>query len=129
MSKQSTGLFLCRFLPRFTSAFTSISGSNPTDYIKIKTNHKSDWFLFGGDGGNRSARFCARRHAAPKNSPPDCFLNGCFDYIPQQKYKSTTRVLLIFGGDGGNRNRVQNRLTKGSTSVFYLLGYPLTYRR
>lgn len=78
--------------------------------------------IFGGDGGNRSARFCARRHAAPKNSPPDCFLNGCFDYIPQQKYKSTTRVLLIFGGDGGNRNRVQNRLTKGSTSVFYLLG-------
>ena len=54
MSKQSTGLFLCRFLPRFTSAFTSISGSNPTDYIKIKTNHKSDWFLFGGRGWIRT---------------------------------------------------------------------------
>ncbi len=77
----------------------------------------------------RSARFRARRHAAPKNSPPDCFLYGCFDYIPQQKYKSTTRVLLIFGGDGGNRNRVQNRLIGGSTSVGCLLSYPLTQRR
>ena len=33
------------------------------------------------------------------------------------------------GGDGGNRNRVQNWLTKGSTSVVYRLSYPLTYRR
>lgn len=54
----------------------------------------------------RSARFRARRHAAPKNSPPDCFLYGCFDYTPQQKYKSTTRVLLIFGGDVQHRNFV-----------------------
>ena len=36
---------------------------------------------------------------------------------------------FIFGGDGGNRNRVQNWLTKGSTSVVYRLSYPLTYRR
>lgn len=43
--------------------------------------------------------------------------------------KGAPRVLLIFGGDGGNRNRVQNRLTKGSTSVVYRLSYPLTYRR
>ena len=42
----------------------------------------------------RSARFRARRHAAPKNSPPDCFLYGCFDYIPLQKYKSTARERL-----------------------------------
>ena len=61
-------------------------------------------FFSGGDGGNRSAHFCARQHAAPKNSPPDCFLNGCFDYIPQQKYKSTTRVLLIFGGDEDDKS-------------------------
>ena len=35
----------------------------------------------------------------------------------------------IFGGDGGNRNRVQNRLIEGSTSVGCLLSYPLTQRR
>ena len=40
MSKQSTGLFLCRSLPRFASAFTSISGSNPTDYIKNKNKYQ-----------------------------------------------------------------------------------------
>ena len=45
MSKQSTGLFLCRSLPRFTSAFTSISGSNPTDYIKTK-NQSQKWLVF-----------------------------------------------------------------------------------
>ena len=33
------------------------------------------------------------------------------------------------GGDGGNRNRGQNWLTKGSTSVVYRLRYHLTYRR
>lgn len=54
------------------------------------------FLIIGGDGGNRSARICARRHAAPKNSPPDCFLNGCFDYFPQHKQKSTTRVLFYF---------------------------------
>lgn len=31
---------------------------------------------------------------------------------------------LSFGGDGGNRNHVQNHLTKGSTSVACLLGFP-----
>ena len=36
---------------------------------------------------------------------------------------------FIFGGDGGNRNRVQNRLIEGSTSVGCLLSYPLTQRR
>ena len=41
----------------------------------------------------------------------------------------TSFGLFFGGGDGGNRNRVQNRLTKGSTSVVYRLSYPLTYRR
>jgi len=41
----------------------------------------------------------------------------------------TSFGLFFGGGDGGNRNRVQNWLTKGSTSVVYRLSYPLTYRR
>ena len=41
----------------------------------------------------------------------------------------TSFGLFFVGGDGGNRNRVQNWLTKGSTSVVYRLSYPLTYRR
>ena len=41
----------------------------------------------------------------------------------------TSFGLFFAGGDGGNRNRVQNWLTKGSTSVVYRLSYPLTYRR
>ena len=59
---------------------------------------------WGVPSPNPALRLAPLIPAAPKNSPPDCFLNGCFDYIPQQKYKSTTRVLLIFGGDEDDKS-------------------------
>lgn len=36
------------------SAFAPISGPNPHCLYQIKTNHKSDWFLFGGDEDDKS---------------------------------------------------------------------------
>lgn len=57
--------------------FRYIKRQNP----KVSPTMVSFGFLpFGGDGGNRSVRFYTHRHAAPKNSPQDCFLNGCFNY-------------------------------------------------
>jgi len=49
---------------------------------------------FGGDGGSRSVSFCAHRHAAPKNSSPNCFLNGCFDYYFYYLEKECQKALF-----------------------------------
>lgn len=75
------------------------------EHIKSQ-NPKVSPILINKDGGKRSVGFCAHRHAAPKNSPPDCFLNGCFDYHSIIQKKSAKRHSFLNGGDGGNRNRV-----------------------
>lgn len=83
----------------------------------------------GGDGENRSAHFCARRHArGHQNSPPDCFYAAhCpVRFSSLSKMKKHHTMLFHFGGDGENRTRVQNHLIKGSTSVVCLLSYPLS---
>ena len=54
MSKQSTGLFLCRSLPRKLRRSLPLVVRIHIIYTKIKTNHKSDWFLFGGRGWIRT---------------------------------------------------------------------------
>lgn len=54
MSKQSTGLFLCRSLPRRLRRSLPLVVRIHFNYTKIKTNHKSDWFLFGGRGWIRT---------------------------------------------------------------------------
>ena len=54
MSKQSTGLFLCRSLPRRLRRSLPLVVRIHVIYTKIKTNHKSDWFLFGGRGWIRT---------------------------------------------------------------------------
>ena len=45
MSKQSTGLFLCRSLPRFSSVFAPIMGSNPPIQKKKTDSYESVFFL------------------------------------------------------------------------------------
>lgn len=46
---------------------------------------------------------------------------------PKQLPMITGFGLFFAGGDGGNRNRVQNCLAKGSTSVVCYFGFPRQY--
>lgn len=45
---------------------------------------------------DRPVSFRAHRHAAPKNSPPGCFFNGCFDYrIKNLRHAKAYRRLMV----------------------------------